>query len=102
MLQEFVQCYQLKTGSSFDVKRWQIRWALHIVSHQHCSQIGSSRCLTHIINLAAQAVISACSKSMYYNGNPTDNHLSDDLDYNERDEIGIVQAICIKACTVFP
>ena len=59
------------------------------------------RCLAHIINLAAQAVISARSKSKYYNGNPADDHLPEDLAANERDEIGIVCAICIKVCIRF-
>ena len=53
------------------------------------------RCLAHIINLATQAVIAARSKSKHYNGDPNDDHLPDDLDANERDEIGIVRAICI-------
>jgi hypothetical protein len=61
-----------------------------------------SRCLAHIINLAAQAVISAHSKSKYYTGDPADDHIPEDLAANERDEIGIVRAICIKVCVVFP
>ena len=61
----------------------------------------STRCLAHIINLAAQAVISARSKSKYYNGDPGDDHLPEDLSANERDEIGIVRAICVKVCTIF-
>jgi hypothetical protein len=59
-----------------------------------------SRCLAHIVNLATQAFISARSKSRYYNGNPDDDHLPDDLGAVERDEIGIVRAICIKVYTV--
>ncbi|KAH8984846.1 hypothetical protein EDB92DRAFT_1818912 [Lactarius akahatsu] len=79
MLQEFARCFQIKTGTSFDVKRRQIG------------------CLAHIINLATQAVISARTKSKYYNGDPTDDHLPKDLGTSKRDEIGIVRAICIKA-----
>ena len=56
------------------------------------------RCLAHIINLATQAVIAAHSKSKHYNRDPNDDHLPDNLDANERDEIGIVHAICIKVC----
>ena len=54
------------------------------------------RCLAHIINLAMQVVISAHSKSRYYNGNPEDDHLPEDVGGTECDEIGIVCAICIK------
>ena len=50
----------------------------------------------HIINLATQAVISACTKSKYYNGGPSDDHIPEDIGDNERNEIGIIQAICIK------
>jgi hypothetical protein len=78
MLDEFARCYQLKTSMCFDVKRRHIR------------------CLAHIINLATQSVISACTKSKYYNGNPSDDHMPEDNKDSERDEIGIVRAICIK------
>ena len=67
----------------------------------YLSLIISARCLAHIINLAAQAVISARSKSKYYNGDLADDHLPEDLSANERDEIGIVRAICVKVGTVF-
>jgi hypothetical protein len=43
-----------------------------------------------------QAVIAARSKSKHYNGDPTDDHLPEDLETSHRDEIGIVRAICIK------
>jgi hypothetical protein len=78
MLDEFAWCYQLKTGTCFDVK------------HRHI------RCLVHIINLATQSVISARTKSKYYNGDPSDDHMPEDNEDSEHDEIGIVQAICIK------
>jgi len=44
-----------------------------------------------------QAVISTRSKSKYYNGDPDDEHVPEDLGATERDEIGIVRAICVKA-----
>jgi hypothetical protein len=101
MLQEFANCYQLKTGTDFDVKRRHIRCALlrNYYSDVVLMDHDSSRCLAHIINLATQATISARSKSKYYNGNPADEHLPEDLGANERDEIGIVRAICIKVRT---
>ena len=78
MMQEFAHCFEIKTGDAFDVKRRQIR------------------CLAHIVNLATQAIISARSKSKYYNSNPDDNYIPDDLGAALRDEVGIVRAICIK------
>ena len=56
----------------------------------------SPRCLAHIINLATQAVISTRTKSKYYTGDPADDHIPEDRDDTERDEIGLIQAICIK------
>ena len=50
----------------------------------------------HIINLATQAVISTHSKSKFYNGNPDNDHLPEDVSGTEHDEIGIVRAICVK------
>jgi len=79
MLQEFARCYEIKMGSAFDVKRRHIR------------------CLAHIVNLATQAVISTRSKSKYFNGDPDDDHLPEDLGATERDEIGLVRSICVKA-----
>jgi hypothetical protein len=58
----------------------------------------SCRCLTHIINLATQAVILTHSKAKYYDGSPDENELPEDLGAAERDEIGIVHAICVKVC----
>jgi len=61
----------------------------------------SYRCLAHIINLATQAVISTCSKSKFYSGNPEDEPIPEDLTAVEHDEIGIVRAICVKVCSLF-
>jgi hypothetical protein len=61
----------------------------------------SPRCLAHIINLATQAVISAHTKSKYFNGDPLDDHMPEDIgDSSECDEIGIIWAICIKVCSL--
>jgi hypothetical protein len=40
--------------------------------------------------LATQAVITMHSKSKHYNGDPSDDHLPEDLETNDHDEIGIV------------
>jgi hypothetical protein len=94
MIQEFARCYNLKTGTSFDVKRRQIRYA------QRPSTINTKlflyRCLAHIINLATQAVISTHSKSKYYSRDPEDDTVPEDVGTGDQDEIGIIQAICVK------
>jgi hypothetical protein len=71
---------------------------LHTICSDILRPLGSFRCLAHIVNLATQAVISVPSKSRYYNGNPDDDHIPDDLAAPLRDEIGIIRAICIKVC----
>ena len=99
MLEEFACCYQAKTGWRFDIKRRQIRYVFfRSCSHgtQSMKHACSCRCLVHIINLATQAVISAHSKSKFYNRNPEDDHVPEDMGGTERDKIGIVRAICVK------
>lgn len=59
------------------------------------------RCLAHVIESAAQAVISTRSKSKYYSGDPEDDNLPEYLGVAERDEIGIIRAICIEVCNHF-
>ena len=51
--------------------------------------------------MATQAVIAARSKSRHYNGDPSDDHLPEDVEATERDEIGVVRAICIKVRTFY-
>jgi hypothetical protein len=41
-------------------------------------------------------MISTRTKSRYYNGDPAEDHLPKDLGESERDEIGLVWAICVK------
>ena len=43
-----------------------------------------------------QAVISTHSKAQFCAGNPGDDHLPEDVGGTERDEIGIIRAICVK------
>jgi hypothetical protein len=104
MLEEFARCYQVKVGSCFDVGHRQIRYvslsSLWYIVLTFCLR-SATRCLAHIINLATQAVISTRTKSKYYNGDTADDHLPKDSGNGERDEIGIVRAVCIKVRTVY-
>ena len=103
MLDKFAHCFQIKTGMCYDVKCQHIRYVpLTSITWISCLDFHSRpRCLAHIINLATQAIISTCTKSKYYNGDPTDDQLPKDAAGAEHDKIGIVRAICIKVCTVF-
>ena len=60
----------------------------------------SHRCLAHIINLATQAIISTRSNAKFYDGSADENELPEDLGATERDEIGIIRAICVKVCSI--
>ena len=53
-------------------------------------------CLAHIINLATQSLILTRSKSKYYSPDVEDAHLPD-LNARDRDEVGLVRAISVKA-----
>ena len=96
MLQEFAHCYLLKTGTAFDVKRRHIREVLYLFHSNTLFLCSFHRCLAHIINLATQAVITTRSKSKFHDGSPDNDDLPEDLGASERDEIGIVRAICVK------
>lgn len=41
-------------------------------------------------------MIASRSKAKYYDGNPNNDELPEDLGAADRDEIGIVRAICVK------
>ena len=65
----------------------------------------SYRCLAPVIKLAAQAVISTCSKSTNHSGDPEDDDILAELEGRERDEISIIRTICVEVrkvlCTTF-
>jgi len=56
----------------------------------------SCSCLAHIINLATQALIATRSKAKYYSAADEEAHIPD-LTAHERDEVGLVRAISVKA-----
>lgn len=55
------------------------------------------RCLAHIINLATQALISTRSKAKYYDPNGEDSYIPDLEAQADRDEVGLIRAITVKA-----
>jgi hypothetical protein len=60
-----------------------------------CWQLQEHRCIAHIINLATQALISTWSKAKYYVPDTEDAHVPD-TSAAERDELGLIRAICVK------
>ena len=97
MLTEFARCYKMRTGKIYDVAKMHIRRVLLILGCVISTNY-SPRCLAHIINLATQALISTQSKSKYFS--PHDDQDGDNLDAMsdgaERDEVGLIRAICVK------
>lgn len=59
------------------------------------------RCLAHIINLATQALILKRSTSQYYNPESPEAHVPD-VSAAQRDEVGLVRAICVKVHPFLP
>ena len=51
--------------------------------------------LAHIINLATQALISMRSKAKYYDSSTQEADLLD-MFADIQDEVGLIQAICVK------
>ena len=68
---------------------------LHPSIFSQFSQSWECRCLAHIINLAMQALISSRSKAKFYSADIKYAHLPEMVG-TECDELGLVQAICIK------
>jgi hypothetical protein len=58
-------------------------------------------CLSHAVNIGTQELISTYSKSPHYSPHDLNAHEPDVSSTGDRDEIGLVQAICIKVCSVF-
>jgi hypothetical protein len=100
MLDEFARCYRRKTGSPFDTNKRHIRWVF--CSYRRClvfSKTFKLSCLAHIINLATPALISTRSKAKYYEPNkPDDDQLPEATGGDDRGEVGLIRAICVKVC----
>jgi len=98
MIKEFAVRYQGKTGKVFDVKNRHIRYAKWNNSISMINHLPFSRCLAHIINLATQALIKSRSKAKYFNPHEGNDEDVNGEDGAERDELGLVRAICVKVC----
>lgn len=54
------------------------------------------RCLAHVINLATQALLSTYSLASHFDPEAQHDYNPDDVDANERDEVGLIRAITVK------
>ena len=99
MIEELALRYQQKTGKLYDFKNHHIRYAKRSITIE-INHLPFSRCLAHIINLATQALIKTRSDAKYYSPHE-ENH--EDIHGGggaERDELGLVRAICVKVCNI--
>ena len=95
MLEEWALGYQRKTGKLFNIKNCHIQY----VNQHHTPKIKHlpfSRCLAHIVNLITQAMIKLQSKAKYYSPHEENQEDLDAGNSAERDELGLIQAICVK------
>jgi hypothetical protein len=95
MIKELAVRYQKKTGKVFDSKNRHIRYVKWTNSIM-INHLPFYRCLAHIINLATQALIKTRSKAKYFNPHEGNEEDLDGEDGAERDELGLVRAICVK------
>jgi hypothetical protein len=59
-----------------------------------------SSCLSHVVNLRCQVLISTYSKSPHYAPHDPKAHEPDTSKTNDRDEVGLICAICVKVCLI--
>ncbi|KAF8068608.1 hypothetical protein FPV67DRAFT_1668686 [Lyophyllum atratum] len=90
MIDEFTRLYELSTGKTLMSRNVTYGMAYACLEILLLNLCLPRRCLAHIINLATQALISAQSKSKYYNphSEDKDEHIPD-LDVFDCDELGL-------------
>ena len=59
-----------------------------------------NRCLAHIINLAAQALITGYSKTKFFDPAHPEAHNPVSLEDSERDVVGLIRAIAVKVLSI--
>ena len=70
------------------------------MSFFHCVSHSISSCLSHVVNLGCQVLISTYSKSPHYAPHDPKAHEPDTSKTTDRDEVGLVRAICVKVCLI--
>lgn len=59
------------------------------------------RCLAHVINFAAQALISTYSSANHFDPSAQHDYNPDDVDGDERDEVGLIWATTVEVSFFF-
>lgn len=70
------------------------------MSFFRCVSHGIFSCLSHVVNLGSQVLISTYSKSPHYVPHDPKAHEPDTSKTTDRDEVGLVRAICVKVCLI--
>ena len=99
MLIEFARCYKMRTGKIYDIATMHIWYVLHSsIIIDFLTVIYVYSCLAHIINLAAQALISTRSTSNYFSphDDPESDNIAPTSDGANRDEVDLIRAICVR------
>ena len=80
---------------------WGSSYSLsHILTGESLSQY-FVRCLAHIINLAAQALISGYSKTKFFDPAHPEAHDPESLEDSKCDVVGLIRAIAVKILNIF-
>ena len=95
MLGEVARLYDLRYQKEFPWRERKIKQVAISFSTCHISH-GMYSCLSHIINLGSQALISTYSKSPHYAPHDLKAHEPDTWIHGNHDEIGLIHAICVK------
>jgi len=96
MLEEFARLYHVRFKKEFPWREHRIKsvcwYFFAYVYSPFCS------CLAHVINLGTQVLIGTYSKAPHYTPHSPQAHEPDSTQRGDHDEIGLVQAICVKVC----
>ena len=97
MMEFFAIYIEKKTKTPYLHNEWHIQYVITDYIPWDLRKL-FLRCLTHVINLATQALIKGHSNSKHYNPAKPNEHLPD-TDALIRDEVGLVRAISVKVST---
>ena len=93
MLKEFAARLKVATGKKYDWKQRKIKYVGPHTYQSQLTKITKNSCLTHVINLATQMLISTYSKSPHFDPKQPDAHVP-----TSHDEVGLIRAIVVKIC----
>lgn len=95
MLKEFAQLYEGRFKKKFPWREWRIKYVACCLAANMTHNCVHS-CLTHVINLGTQVLISTYRKAPHYEPHNPHAHEPDTTMHREHDEIGLIRSICVK------